>query len=171
MKIKIWFIWDNEFLDYKNLRLKALKDNPDEFWTTYKEALNISDDEWKSKLAKANKYDWIFLIFAKYDDKLVWMIWCLLEKWEKVKHIANIIWFYIDKDLRWKWVWKKLFQEMLNEIKSNNIFKKIVLHVITTNINAIWLYKSFWFEIVWTLKNELKSWDKYFDEYIMEKYL
>lgn len=169
--IEIIPLLPSQWAKYKIIRLEALKNNPEAFATTYEEALKISDDEWKQKLEKAQNKNGNWLLFAKSDKEIVGMIWAYRESNSRVSHIVNIFWFYVHSDCRWLWVGKSLFWEMLDLLENTAWVEKMKLSVITQNTQAIELYKKFWFQIVWELKNELKSKHIYFDEYILEKIL
>ena len=64
----------------------------------------------------------------------------------------------------------KLVEKVLKLVKQNSNILKVKLIVSSTQLAAIELYKSFGFEIVGILKNELKVNDNFYDGLIMEKY-
>ena len=45
--IEVRRVRDDEWRDLRDLRLAALLDAPDAFWTRYDEAIVLSDDEWR----------------------------------------------------------------------------------------------------------------------------
>ncbi|MBI2011554.1 hypothetical protein HYS91_02180 [Candidatus Daviesbacteria bacterium] len=62
-KIEIIKLNPNRWEEYKELRLQALKENPEAFGSTYEEAADKPDKEWKSRLEKVQKLKnyWMFL--------------------------------------------------------------------------------------------------------------
>lgn len=52
---------------YKNIRLEALRKDNIAFGTSYEEALNKKDEEWKATLEKPDRY----LFFAKDKNEIV----------------------------------------------------------------------------------------------------
>lgn len=157
-----------EWLSYKELRLDALKNEPYNFGSTYEESLLKEDKDWINLLKKASEEDGGILLFAKYEDKLLGMIWASWDNKEKTKHIANIYWVYVRNEYRGKWIGNMLIKNMLTYLNNNINIEKVKLSVVTSNKSAINLYKEYGFHIAWTLEKELKVANVYYDEYVME---
>jgi ribosomal protein S18 acetylase RimI-like enzyme len=153
--------------EYKELRLKALKQDAVAFGSAYQEVVLRDDEYWKTKLTSEQSIS----LFAEVNGKLVGMIAAYWEKDMKLKHIANIASVYVDQDYRGLKIGKRLMQEIFNQILLNKNIIKIKLSVVTTQQPAINLYQSFGFEIIGTTKKELLIAGKYYDEYLLEKLL
>ncbi len=154
---------DSKWEEYKNLRIEALTEAPFAFIDDPVTAKNDSEDEWKRKLK--NMY------FAELDGKWVGMIGAYQDERPKIKHILNLVSFYVLSSYRGLGIGKELLKEALRQAKNNPTIKTVQLGVVTTQKPALSLYKSLGFKKVGQLKYAVQVDGKYFDEYLMELYL
>lgn len=154
---------------YKELRLKALRQDSIAFLDSFEEALDKVDDYWMRHL-NASEEDSITL-FARASNKLVGMIAILFNTKVKTKHVAEIVGMYVDPKHRGKGIGIKLMQEIENKVREREDIKKIKLEVVETQEAAINLYKKQGFKVVGKLQNEFFEKGKYYDNLIMEKLL
>jgi len=152
---------------YKTLRLEALREDSHVFSGSYKESSQRSDDEWKKKVSDARKH----IIFAQNSEEIMGMAAAYQEEGEKVKHIAHIWGVYLKKAYRNNENFRKLIEALLNDLTAKNEVEKVNLTINTTEKDAIELYEKLGFEIIGTLRKELKIGDTYHDEYLMEKFI
>ena len=152
---------------YKELRLEALQKDAEAFGSSYEESLKKTNEEWKKPLENQKNN----IMVAFYGDKVIGMVGANQESGQKTKHVAYVWGVYVNADHRGQGVAKKIMKTLLDEIMKNKEIEKINLNVNTTQNGAISLYEKLGFEIVGTLHKELKIGDKYFDEYMMEKFL
>lgn len=131
--------------EFKDLRLKALKDDPQAFGASYEEVAKRSESYWKESLQDAiDGKSWC--LFASFNNRLVGMLAASIHKDE-----PNRVWLhatYVDKNFRGKDIAKKLMQQMLENLKSSLAPKVIKLMVNKIQLPAGNLYKSFGFKIV-----------------------
>lgn len=156
---------------YKNLRLEALKTEPQAFSSSYEEELQRSEEEWKNRVENFSKGDNSYGIFAEDNGELVGMMNARLEDMPKMQHVAYIHGVYVKPEYRGKGVGKILLQAIMDWIATRSEIVKINLDVTTTQDSAIALYKSFGFQKVGELKKEYFINGKFYDVYEMEKYL
>jgi ribosomal protein S18 acetylase RimI-like enzyme len=78
---------------------------------------------------------------------------------------------YVSKAYRNQGVGMNLMDSAISRIKENNEIRKIKLTVTADQQFAMMLYKQCGFENTGVFKNELHFGGKYYDEYLMEKYI
>ncbi len=134
------------------------------FKTKEKQKLKIRDIRLKNKLEISNNYYWLYIIFLSIFFFLLSPIkkYIVLSRnkyskwfWIVSYSIFSLFWYkwwYIDdfivsEKLRWKWVWIKLFDNVLNKIKNNNCdIAFLVWHIKRKESHN--LYRKFWFSVI-----------------------
>lgn len=111
------------------------------------------------------------MIFIEDNDQLVGMIGAYRENKQKLKHIVNIVSFYVIPEYRGKGAGKALLQAVINKYREDKKTKKLQLGVVTTQAPAQHLYNTLGFQRVGELKYAVKVSDTYYNEYLMELYL
>ncbi|MBT8379854.1 MAG: GNAT family N-acetyltransferase [Ignavibacteria bacterium] len=149
--------WD----DFKSLRLEALQKDPLAFGSSYTEEIEFTEDIWKNRLQNT--------LFAIQENKLIGMVSFLVNQKSKLNHTAEIYGVYVKYEFRNKKIGKQLIETAINLIRQNRTIKKIKLVVSAIQESAVNLYIQLGFEIVGTLKNELKVDDNFYDALVMEK--
>ncbi len=160
--ISIRKLEDFRWMEYRDLRLEALKNEPIAFGSSYEDEKDYTEDTWKAMLKN--------VIFALIDDKPVGMIVLVISLKPKVKHIANIFGIYVKKRYRQKGLGKLLLDAAISISKEKKL-EKIKLGVNPEQEAAVSLYKKYGFVEVGRPRNELKIDGKLYDEILMEKYL
>jgi len=92
-KMKIIQLSSTRWLDYKNLRLEAVKNSPQSFLDTVQETEAQPDTEWQNKIKN------MFFAVNETDD-LVGMLGVYSDKKIKLRHIANIVSVYVKPAYR-----------------------------------------------------------------------
>lgn len=133
------------WLDYKNLRLKALKEEPQSFGSSYEDHKDNTDSEWQQRLEeyKQGKKAWMF--FAEKSGKLIGMVGGWQEETDIQQGIVNIMGMYVVPEYRGKGISKLLLHTLLEELKKNTSIKKVTLTVNTSKTSAFNLYKNLGF--------------------------
>lgn len=134
----------SEWENYKNLRLRALKEDPQAFGASFEENSKYSEDEWKRRLNNALEAKTNWLLFAKEKGKLVGMIGAYVEK--GTNDTATLISMFVPKEERGKRISKALMEKLLVELSRNKSLKKVELTVNTIQEPAISLYLGFGFK-------------------------
>lgn len=129
---------------YRDLRLRALNEEPHAYGSTYADNVTHSDDFWKERLndASSGKAQW--LVFAKLDGKIVGMAGAFAEKEVDNAHVISV---YVTPEARGKGISKLLMQELLVKIQQNKLVKKITVDVNPEQSAAYNLYKNSGFEV------------------------
>jgi ribosomal protein S18 acetylase RimI-like enzyme len=141
LDIKIDIAKEDEWLDYKNIRLEAIEKEPMAFYVTdesKKEEMNKKDVEWISELIDKDS----FVILSKNNDKPIGMTQVILKdknKW----HIRGV---YLNEKFRGSGCGLGMMNLTLNEIK-NRGGKIITLNVMDTQDVARKMYEKFGFEV------------------------
>jgi len=95
-----------------------------------------------------------FEVYVFIDNWVVWYIFLQLVKW--YLYIENIS---VSKSWQWKWIWKLLMLKS-EEVAKRIWYKWVALDVLTNNEKAIWLYTSFWYNVVRGWKFQQKMFKK-----------
>lgn len=146
-EIEIVTLKPDKWQDYKNLRLKYTKEDPEATWPTYEATLKIPDKEWRHTLEIAGKGNNNWTFFAKINGELVGMVSGRITIPKGLGDTIKIKGMYVIKEVRGQGIGKKLLEYLLNEIKKHSQFKVVRLGVFTSQEVAINLYKSLDFEI------------------------
>lgn len=133
----------------KNLRLEALKTDPQAFGSSYEKELQQPDEQWKNGIEKTlGENPQELLLIAKDGDQYIGMI----GAFPKNENTWNIKAVYVTPNYRSKGVSKKLVAEMLSRIDSMENIQEVILSVNVMGEAAIKLYKNFGFEVFDTIK-------------------
>lgn len=145
-KVEVVKLDPESWRDYKNLRLTALKDDPEAFGLIHhQEFAKRSDEEWRDLLVQSAKGTDKLILFAKFNDELVGMLTGKILNDRNRNDLGDTVKvgevFVISK-VRGKGVGKKLLAQLLEEFKKNPQVKKFKVKVFTSQLAAISLYKS-----------------------------
>lgn len=143
MTVKIETRLPEEWQAYRDLRLEALKTEPQAFGSTYQEALRCPDAYWQARLKDAADSTQSWLLFAKKDGCLVGMIGAFVES-----EIANVISVYVVETARGQGISKRLLSALLTELSASGNVETARLTVNKDQLPALALYRRFGFEIV-----------------------
>ena len=133
----------------KELRLRALREEPQAFCSAFSREAAWSDEKWRQRLQDVkDRRGWIF--FAKLDGKLVGMIGGFRNHTDKQKCRAEIWGMYVDKLARRKGVGEALVKRLLVELSKEENVNTVLLEVNANQQPAIQLYKKLGFDQVWT---------------------
>lgn len=169
--VRIITLDPDRWQEYRDLRLRALHEEPSAFGSSYEENLDKPEDDWRRRLVAAQRKVDEFLLFAEVDGRLVGMMGAFRYRGQKGAHIASVVGVYVDAAARGQGIGRRLMRTLLDEIGRVPQIEKLTLGVNTRRYPALMLYLSFGFEIVGTAHKELKIGDEYHDEYLMEKML
>jgi ribosomal protein S18 acetylase RimI-like enzyme len=152
---------------YQNIRLKALKDNPTAFSSSYEEEKNRDIEGVKDRLSQSNAHT-----FGAFDnDLLIGIISLVTESRIKTRHTADIYGMYVNPSYRKQGIGKKLVEHVISIAKRKGVIEKIRLSVTDSNVEAIKLYESVGFKTYGYEKNSMKIDLVYYHTCFMEIYL
>lgn len=149
---------------YQELRLSALKINPEAFGSTYEREVKFTLETVKERLKPTNDK---FTLGAFDDRKLVGIVTFMRESSPKTAHKGNIYGMFVMPEMRGQDLGKSLLLELISKAKYCNGLEQINLAVVSDNEPAKNLYKGIGFEVYGVEKNALKFNGKYFDEDLM----
>lgn len=146
MDIEIIKLPPENWEEYRDLRLKALKENPESFGEVYGEVALRPEEEWRSRLelALTGKEKWI--LFAKLKDELVGMV--SGTAMESVEGGVKIREMFVVSKARNKGIATKLMQRLAEELLENSDKRTLRLGVFKIQKEAVNLYKSLGFEVL-----------------------
>jgi len=134
----------NDWLLFKNLRLKAFKQEPKAFPSSFEEFSNYKDSYWIDML---NTSDNIVLI--AYDGITpIGLIRAALKDEDVLPNTALIGSLYVIDQFRGTGIGKKLLIELINIVSQQENIKFLRLWVTETQLIAIDLYKSLGFTLI-----------------------
>jgi len=151
---------------YRTLRLKALKDHPEVYGSSFEEEYAHPLEFTEHRLS--NQENYTFGAFV--NDQLVGMITLMTSNRNKTKHNGHIVAMYVDSNNRNQGIAKALIEKVIEQSKSLNIIN-LYLTVTSINHQAIKLYQSFGFIKYGIEKRELKINHVYYDSDLMALYL
>lgn len=154
---------------YWDLRLEALKQNPEAFATSYEEAISRGNPV--EGVAKNLSKEGSFTFGAFQNNELIGVVTLLQEAPLKLRHKANILAMYVNPKMRGLGVGNEILVEAINHAKSIKTIENLNLTVVTTNESAKKLYSKLGFKVFGTEKRALRINDNYFDEEYRVLYL
>lgn len=149
--------------EYRNLRLRSLKDSPQSFLDDVGETEKWDEEEWLRRIES--------MYFVEVDGEWVGMIGAFQDKRSKLNHIMKVVSFFVLPEFRGKGFGRELLSKVIRDSKQIENVKKLELGVITTQEKAYQLYLSLGFKMVGEQKFAVKVQKEYYDEYLMELYL
>lgn len=164
--IKLIQLKPDEWRAYKQLRLEALKSDPESFGNTYENSIGQLEDYWRDSL-KANKG---IKVFASLNGELVGMAGAYYEN-EGGRINACIIAVYTSPPHRGKGISEKILRELIDKIKFEEKANTIVLHVNKDAKAAIGLYKKLGFVAGAAIEDYVRPDGKTFPQYLMSLHL
>jgi ribosomal protein S18 acetylase RimI-like enzyme len=150
---------------YQDLRLRALKINPEAFGSTYEREVKFTLETVVERLRPTDdKFS-----LGAFDDNnlLVGMVTFMRESSPKTAHKGNIFGMFVEPEMRGHGFGKSLLLELIDKVKSCNGLEQINLAVVSNNELAKRLYKSIGFQVYGVENNALKWNGDYFDEELM----
>lgn len=143
--IEILSLKPEDWQQYRELRLRALKEEPQAYGSSYEENAKHAGSYWRERLEDTVRTDTQWLVFAKMDGDLVGMVGAFAEKESDNAHVIAV---YVVPEARGKGVSKLLMKELLARIKTNEKIKNIVVDVNPDQEAALNLYKKSGFQVV-----------------------
>jgi ribosomal protein S18 acetylase RimI-like enzyme len=152
---------------YWPLRLRALREEPESFGSSYEEAKDRPLEHAAARLREmATQDDFILGAFA--DDQLVGIVAFSRESGRKNRHIGGVYQMYVAQEARGAGVGRALMRELLAQARAIEALELLTLAVVTSNTAARALYASLGFATYGTQPRALKLDDgRYLDEDLM----
>lgn len=140
-----------QWLEYKELRLRALKTEPQAFSSPYTKEEAYPDEKWQQRLKFANEGVTSWMYFARKGSVLVGMIGGYRDVNDLNNHTAQIWGVYVDSEQRGKGIAKSLMSALIDNMTENTDINTIKLEVNTDQESAKKLYEHFGFKALDTV--------------------
>ncbi|WP_459502737.1 N-acetyltransferase family protein [Bacillus sp. C1] len=160
---------DLEAVPYWDLRLQALRVNPEAFVTTYEEAMQKENPVEEVARNLNSKTSYTFGAFND-ENQLLGVVTLLTEQKAAYKHKGHLVAMYVDHQSRGKGLAKGLIQALIEQARELKI-EQINLGVVADNEEAKKLYQSMGFTAYGIEKNALKMNGIYRDDELMVLFL
>ena len=145
------------------LRLRALRDNPEAFGSTYEETVARGKAWMLQRFGQGDAT----LFLGAFEKTLIGMVGLHREANIKDRHKGLVFGMYVLPDRRQHGVGKALMQALIAQAKQLAGLEQLHLAVVTTNAPARHLYRSLGFEVYGTAPRALKMGEQYWNEDLM----
>lgn len=150
---------------YQELRLMALKTNPEAFGSTYDRESNFSLETVIDRI-RPNENKFVIGAF-KENGTLSGIVAFVRETGIKTYHKGNIYGMYVTEENRGKGIGQLLLLDLIRLAKNCEGLEQLNLTVVSNNKSAKRLYQSVGFEIYGVERRALKYNGQYYDEDLM----
>jgi len=130
----------------KDLRLRALRNDPRAFAETYERAAAQPDELWKNRLLRAREGAESWLWFARQGDRLVGMVGAFVDPTASDGSLVNVVAMYVDAAVRRRGVGRRLLTALIDELQARGV-RVLQLAVNETQHAALALYTDLGFQI------------------------
>jgi len=161
---KIEILTPEQWQEYREIRLKALKTDPTAFGESYEQEKEKSEQKIISHLSATNYRTYI----ARIGNKIVALAEYSLTLPAHVEHLAEIHSVFTDPDFRGQKIGPKLIKQMLDDLHKNQKTSRITLSVGSEQKAAIKMYDELGFVQFGIGRKELKVGGEYYDQVQME---
>lgn len=168
--IEIITLSPDRWIEYKQLRLRAVTEQPHAFGMSLEDEQARPDAYWKELLKQAEQGTDVWMLFAQREGVLVGMVGALREwnDYGNIKHLVTIANVYVVPEARGKKIAQRLMQELLQVLKEDSSVNQALLWVTCEQAEAIKLYERCGFTISGILSRALKISNVYYDNYLMQ---
>ncbi len=164
MEIRV--LSEDDLEDYTELRLRALKEEPEAFGASYEESSKLSREEVADRLASSDD-GFILGAFDESTGLLLAMVGFYRNRPAKMKHKGAVWGMYTVPEARGLGVGRALMVELIERAKVIDGLETLLITVVVENKAAYKLYKSLGFKEYAIECGALKVDDKYLDEAFM----
>lgn len=153
----------DDFDAYWALRLRALKEEPESFGSSYEEAVTRPRaDVEKMIVGPCGGF-----VLGAFAPELVGVVGMFCAQGPKEKHKGGIWGMYVAPEFRGQGLGRALMTRAIAQARSVALIEELRLSVVTTNESAYKLYLSLGFTEYGVEPRALKLGGKYLDEYMM----
>ncbi|HAT8609224.1 TPA: GNAT family N-acetyltransferase [Legionella pneumophila] len=157
--MRIRQLFDTDWHLWKEIRLEALNNSPENFGSSYEEEVHMSDADFQNGLSKG------YVLGAFVDDLLVSCAGFYTLNSIKTKH-RGVLWgMYTRLEYRGKGIATALIQTLIQHAKTS--VTQLHLTCVVSNFVAQAFYQKQGFRIYGTEPKALKINDTFYDEYLM----
>ena len=150
--------------DFRNLRLRALKEHPDAFGSSYEAESTTPIEAAAERLRRNAESQDAFTLGAYRGNDLVGMVGFFQESRDKMRHRGTIWGMYVPAEEQGKGIGRALLARAIELARRLPGLEQIELAVVTRNRRARGLYASLGFETWGTEPRALLLDGEYLDE-------
>jgi ribosomal protein S18 acetylase RimI-like enzyme len=165
--LKIIRLPPEQWQRYREIRLEALRREPQAFGTTSAEAEGQPPEYWQGRLSAAQGEEDSWLYFAQDGEQLIGMIGAFYDPELEAAEIVSV---YVSQAARGQGAGKALMEAILSAVKKKEGLQKAILGVNREQAAAVRLYRDFGFTIV-KEKEGMQGDGNIYIGYLMEKEL
>ncbi|HEU5440749.1 MAG TPA: GNAT family N-acetyltransferase [Ktedonobacterales bacterium] len=155
---------EQDAAEYWALRLRALREDPEAFGSSYEESKDRPLQQTNERLREGATSGDSFTLGAYDEGRLVGMVVIVRAPNEKSRHTANLYSMYVAPEARGRGYGRALVGAAIERARAMPGLEQIYLAVVTTNTSARSLYLSVGFEIYGIIPRALKLGETYLDE-------
>lgn len=149
------------------LRLRALREHPEAFGSSYEDAVATPPDttiaNTRARLGAENA----LTLGAWESGELIGMVTCFRESGRKKRHKAAVISMYVSREASGHGVGRALLTDLIARAKEWPGLETLQLAVVTENDRARRLYHSLGFQPYGIERHALKIGERYYDEELL----
>lgn len=157
---------ENDYLEYKRIRLELLKSEPTSFGSSFEDESAFIDSFWKQRLSK----DTVATIGVFEETELIGICVIVFSPRTKMRHIASIHSMYVKNEYRGKGYAKEMLLYAEKIAKASKV-ERLNLSVVDSNTAAAKLYKKLGYVETGKELDTIKYEDKYYSLLLMSKKL
>ena len=154
--VQIVCLAPDEWAAYRELRLRALSEEPQAFGESYANAVGLPEARWRRRLEEARPGSQRVLLFARRGERLVGMIAAMPYSSDGVAGAsgaeetreARIISVFVAAEERGRGTGGRLMEEVLRALRESGRYERVSLTVNKGQATAVGLYRRFGFEVV-----------------------
>ncbi len=126
--------------DYRDLRLLALKEEPQAFGSVYKIELGQSDSKWQERLQSYQEGKQQWMVFARFGKELIGMVGAWQSPDDMQNMQANLMATFVVPNQRGRGIGTQMLTLLIDEIKRSNRVSVLKLEVNPEKESAVKLY-------------------------------
>ena len=153
--------------EYRELRLRALREHPESFLSSYEAERARPETEVAARLARSAESPDDFILGCYVDDELVGMIGFSRDDREKQRHRGFIWGMHVTSEMQRRGLGRALLMETTARARAIPGIERVRLAVMTRNVQARTLYISVGFEVYSMDRRAMYVNGQYLDEELM----
>jgi ribosomal protein S18 acetylase RimI-like enzyme len=153
-----------------SLRLRALREHPEAFASSFEDEENVPLDVIRARL-EGQSPESNLLLGAFMAERLVGLVGIRRDAFRKLAHRAHIWGMYVAAEHQGQGIGRRLIEAAIDAGRRMGGIEQLLLQVVEGNARADTLYRSLGFEAYGVDKRALRIGEKYYDEALMVLWL